>query len=124
GVGWAAALPDTTTVLSLYELPVSSYYEHTAQVGVGYRNHLPGLAHWGFQVTGGPTFYGAHFATLLPPDRRVAGTIQGRVQVGYQLGDVGLGVALGYAEPFGLKKRSYARDFVGGVNLGFFADWR
>ncbi|RKH06145.1 hypothetical protein D7V97_23025, partial [Corallococcus sp. CA053C] len=116
--------PDTTEVAGLYLVPVSSYYEHTAQVGFGYRNHLPGLAHWGFQVTSGPTFYGAHFANLLAPDRRIAGTVQGRVQVGYQLRDLGLGIALGYAEPFGLKKRSFARDFVGGVNLGFFADWR
>lgn len=121
GVGWAASLP--VTAVEGFFLPVDSYYEHTAQVGVGYRNHLPGMAHWGFQVTGGPTFYGAHFRTQ-PPDRRIAGTIQGRVQVGYQLGDVGLGLALGYAEPFGLSKRSFARDFVGGVNLGFFADWR
>ncbi|RKH21561.1 hypothetical protein D7X75_36805, partial [Corallococcus sp. CA031C] len=120
-VGWAASLPDTA--LEGFILPVNSYYEHTAQVGIGYRNHLPGQAHWGFQVTGGPVFYGAHFGTQ-PPDRRVAGAVQGRIQIGYQLSDVGVGLALGYAEPFGLKNRSFARDFVGGVSLGFFADWR
>ncbi|GMU01616.1 hypothetical protein KH5H1_57360 [Corallococcus caeni] len=122
GVGWAASLPDTA--LEGFFLPVSSYYEHTVQAGFGYRNHLPGKAHWGFQVTAGPTFYGAHFTTQ-PPDRRTAGTVQGRLQIGYQLErDVGVGLALGYSEPFGLKNRSFARDFVGGVNLGFFADWR
>lgn len=121
GVGWAASLPDTAR--EGFVLPVTSYYEHTAQLGFGYRNHLPGKAHWGFQVTGGPTFYGAHFTTQ-PPDRRIGGTVQGRLQIGYQLQDLGLGVAVGYAEPFGLKNRSLARDFVGGVNIGFFADWR
>ncbi|QAT84962.1 hypothetical protein EJ065_3400 [Corallococcus coralloides] len=124
GVGWAAVLPESALAGRNLYLPVSSYYEHTAQVGFGYRNHLPGKAHWGFQVTGGPTFYGAHFTTQ-PPDRRTAGTVQGRLQIGYQLQrDVGVGLAVGYAEPFGLKNRSFARDFVGGVNLGFFADWR
>jgi hypothetical protein len=121
GIGWAATLPETA--LAEYYLPVSSYYEHTAQLGFGYRNHLPGKIHWGFQVTAGPTFYGAHFKTQ-PPDRRVAGTVNGRFQMGYQLQDMALGLTLGYAEPFGLKNRSFARDFVGGVNLGFFANWR
>ncbi|RKH01345.1 hypothetical protein [Corallococcus carmarthensis] len=122
GVGWAASLPDTA--LQGFILPVSSYYEHTVQAGFGYRNHLPGNIHWGFQVTGGPTFYGAHFTTQ-PPDRRTAGSVQGRFQIGYQLPrDVGVGLALSYSEPFGLKNRSFARDFVGGVNVGFFADWR
>ncbi|MCY1042264.1 hypothetical protein OV208_13145 [Corallococcus sp. bb12-1] len=121
GVGWAASLPDTA--VEGYILPVNSYYEHTAQIGVAYRNHLPGQAHWGFQVSGGPVFYGAHFGTQ-PPDRRTAGIVQGRVQIGYQLSDVGVGLAVGYSEPFGLKKRSLARNFVGGVSLGFFADWR
>ncbi|WP_375744489.1 hypothetical protein NR800_06640 [Corallococcus interemptor] len=124
GVGWAASLPDSALESRNLYLPVSSYYEHNAQVGFGYRNHLPGKVHWGFQVTGGPTFYGAHFTTQ-PPDRRVAGSVQGRIQIGYQLPqDVGVGLALGYSEPFGLKNRSFARDFVGGVNIGFFADWR
>jgi hypothetical protein len=122
GVGWAAALPDTA--LENFYLPVTAYYEHTAQIGFGYRNHLPGGAHWGFQVTSGPTFYGAHFKTQ-PKDQRTAGTVQGRFQIGYEtLSNVGLGVAIGYSEPYGLKNRSFARELVGGVNLGFFADWR
>jgi hypothetical protein len=121
GVGWAATLPETA--LNGFYLPVTAYYEHTTQLGLGYRNHLPGKIHWGFQVTAGPTFYGAHFTTQ-PPDRRVAGTVHGRFQIGYQLQSSALGLTLGYAEPFGLKNRSFAREFVGGVNLGFFANWR
>ncbi|MBJ6762751.1 hypothetical protein JGU66_18455 [Myxococcaceae bacterium JPH2] len=122
GVAWAASLPDTA--VEGYDVPVSSYYEHTVQAGFGYRNHRDsGGLHWGFQVSGGPVFYGAHF-TNVPADKRVAGIVSGRVQVGYQWDAVGLGVAVGYSEPFMLKRRSVARDFVGGPMVGFFADWR
>lgn len=121
GLGWGASFPDTA--VEGYDVPIHSYYEHTAQVGIGYRNHLPGQAHWGFQVTGGPVFYGAHFANQ-PTDTRTAGIISGRIQVGYQWNAVGLGVAVGYSEPFQLKRRSLARSFVGGPMVGFFADWR
>ena len=38
--------------------------------------------------------------------------------------DVAVGVAVGYGEPFSVGRRSVARDYLGGVLLGFFADWR
>ena len=35
-----------------------------------------------------------------------------------------VGVAGGYGEPFSVARRSVARDYLGGVLVGFFADWR
>ncbi|MCE9673513.1 hypothetical protein LY474_37480 [Myxococcus stipitatus] len=121
GLGWAASMPtqdprEPRTMLG-------SYYEHTAQVGVGYRNHFREGLHWGFQVTGGPVFYGAHFDGE-PADKRTAGIVEGRIHIGYQLDQVAFGVAAGYGEPFGLKRRSLGRTFVGGPMFGLFADWR
>jgi len=75
-------------------------------------------------VTGGPVFYGAQFDGGLEPDRRVAGLIEGRIHLGYQFGDVAGGLAVGYGEPFGYKRRSLGRFFVGGPMLGLFVDWR
>jgi hypothetical protein len=123
GLGWGAAMP--TPEAGRPETFLGSYYEHTAQVGVGYRNHLPGRVHWGFQVTGGPVFYGGHFdGGVAPPDRRVAGLIDGRIHLGYQFGTAAAGVALGYGEPFGTKRRSLSRIYLGGPMLGLFVDWR
>ncbi len=122
GLGWAASTPDP--VAGELQSLLGSYYEHTAQVGIGYRNHLPGDVHWGFQVTGGPVFYGAHFDAGIPADHRTAGILEGRIHLGYQLGTTGVGAALGYSEPFGLKRRSLGRSFVGGPLFGLFVDWR
>ena len=121
-LGWASSFPDPDP--NEPRTLIGSYYEHSAQVGVGYRNHLPGSVHWGFQVTGGPVFYGAHFDGGTPADHRTAGIIEGRVHLGYQWGATAVGAAVGYAEPFGLKRRSLGRYFVGGPMFGLFMDWR
>lgn len=123
GLGWGAAMP--TREAGRPETFLGSFYEHSLQVGVGYRNHLPDAVHWGFQVTGGPVFYGAHFdGGVAAPDRRVAGIIEGRIHLGYQFGTAATGLAVGWGEPFGTKRRSLSRIYLGGPMLGLFADWR
>ncbi|MFY1825574.1 hypothetical protein ACN47A_06660 [Myxococcus fulvus] len=122
GLGWGARMP--TPEAGKPETNLGAYYEHTAQVGFGYRNHLPNAAHWGFQVTGGPVFYGAKFDGGPLPDKNVAGIVEGRIQIGYQFDTVAAGVAVGYGEPFGLKRRYLGRGFVGGPMVGLFMDWR
>ena len=122
GLGWAVAFPEQSATEP--QTFLGSFYEHSGQLGFGYRNQRPGGAHWGFQVTGGPVFYGAHFDRGLPADHRTAGIIEGRFHLGYQWGATGVGAAVGYSEPFGLKKRSLGRYFVGGPMFGLFVDWR
>lgn len=121
GVGWAAGLPETA--VEGFDAPIASFYEHTAMVGVGYRNQSPEGFHWGFQVTAGPVWYGAHFRDL-PHEMERAGLMEGRVQLGYRFDSVVLGVSGGYGEPFSYRRRSVSRQFVGGALFGFFADWR
>jgi hypothetical protein len=113
GGGWAAALPDT----------VDAFYEHTLMVGGAYRNQSPSGFHWGFQVTGGPLWYGAHLREV-PDERYTVGLVEGRVHLGYQVGRVALGVSGGYGEPFGHRRRSVASRHLGGLLVGVFADWR
>ncbi|HYH99930.1 hypothetical protein [Hyalangium sp.] len=121
GGGWAAGLPETA--LEGYDAPMHSFYQHTVMAGVGYRYQDPEGLHWGFQVTGGPVWYGAHFRDL-PAERLSAGLMEGRIHVGYRVGPVVLGVSGGYGEPFSYRRRSVARQFLGGALFGFFADWR
>jgi hypothetical protein len=61
---------------------------------------------------------------VAPPDRRVAGLIEGRIHLGYQFGKAAAGLAVGWGEPFGTKRRSLSRIYLGGPMLGVFADWR
>ncbi|WP_224360856.1 hypothetical protein [Hyalangium versicolor] len=121
GPGYSVARPDTA--VEGFDVPFNSFYENTAQIGLGYRQQTLGGLHWGFQVTGGPLWYGGHL-THLPDERYTVGLIEGRLQVGRQFGSIVLGGAIGYGEPFNFKRRSVVRPFAGGFLLGVFADWR
>jgi hypothetical protein len=113
GGGYAVGLPDT----------VDAFYEHTVMVGGAYRNQSPSGFHWGFQVTGGPLWYGAHLRDL-PDERSTVGLVEGRVHLGYQVGRVAFGVSGGYGEPFSHRRRRAASAYLGGLLVGLFADWR
>jgi len=121
GIGYAVVRPDTA--LEGYDVPVYTFYEHTAMVGLGYRNDSPDGLHWGFQVTGGPFWYGAHLGNL-DNEHYTVGLVEGRIQIGHTVGPLVLGVSGGIGEPFSFSKHSVARFMAGGVLLGLFADWR
>jgi hypothetical protein len=121
GGGFAAALPDT--VVAGRAEPMDAFFQHTVMVGGAYRNQSPSGFHWGFQVTGGPLWYGAHLRNL-PDERHMVGLVEGRVHLGYQVGRVAFGVSGGYGEPFSHSRRSLASQYLGGLLVGLFADWR
>jgi hypothetical protein len=121
GVGYAVAFP--STALEGYDIPINAFHENTITAGLGYRNQGAEGFHWGFQVTGGPLWYGAQL-TNVPDEHYTAGIVEGRIHLGYTFGPTVLGVSIGYGEPFSYRKRSVSRLFPGGVLLGFFADWR
>jgi hypothetical protein len=98
-------------------------YQHTAQLGLAYRGLYPNGFHWGLQVTTGPTFLGARFDTL-PRERRIIGSVEGRVQFGWRVASVAYGVSLGLSQPYVYPGRSAAAPYLGGLLLGVFADWR
>lgn len=121
GVGRSYALPSTAA--EGFNIPFTGFYEHTVMVGGAYRNQSPSGWHWGFQVAAGPVWYAAHYQGLANEDK-TGGLLEGRLQIGYRVGQVALGLAGGYAEPFSVGRRSVARNYVGGGLIGFFADWR
>lgn len=122
GLGRAVALPDIQ-IFGGPTVPFKSFYSHTAMAGAGYRNQNPSGWHWGFQVTTGPVWFGSRFEGFANEDH-VGGLIEGRVHVGRQLDKVALGLSVGYGEAFGVGRRNLSRNYLGGMLLGFFADWR
>lgn len=120
GLGFGASLPDSA--LEDADLPFKSFYAHTVMAGGAYRNHRGPGWHWGFQVTAGPVWYGARYEGAT--EDRVGGLLEGRFHLGRQFRQWGAGVSVGYGEPFSVARRSVAKEYVGGVLLGLFADWR
>lgn len=121
GVGRSFALP--STAVEGFDVPFKGFYEHTLMAGAAYRNQNPTGWHWGFQVTAGPVWYAAHYENF-PNESLTGGLLEGRLQIGYRVGQVALGLAGGYAEPFSVGRRNVAHNYVGGGLIGFFADWR
>jgi hypothetical protein len=117
GTGLAVVLPPG----------MSGFYEHVALLGFGYRN-TAGWFHWGFQIGLGPVWYQASF----PPgsvnlyENRVLGYAEGRLQAGVHLRrNLIIGIYVGYASPWKFSNDQFpGNGYVGGFDVGFFADWR
>jgi hypothetical protein len=121
GGGRSVATPDEA--LEFTDALLDSVSLYTAMVGAGYRNQRPGGWHWGFHVVTGPAFYGARFLNM-PQEDYFVGFLEGRAQLGHGVGPFVLGVAVGYGSSYNYKRRSEARPYVGGLQVGLFADWQ
>ncbi len=112
-------------------LPVSlpaelrALYQHVALAGVAYRS-TRALLHWGFQFGGGALWYRATY----PPgtrrfESRVVAWTEGRAELGLKLAPhVVAGLYVGYASAFDSSSNFPAVNYVGGLSLGLFANWR
>ena len=121
----AAALVRPDTVVEGDNVPLTSLQFYSLQVGVGYRSRRPSGLEWGFQLGTGPAWYGARFRGG-GKDREsyFVGLLDGRAQLGYRFGSLSLGVAVGYGDPYNYRRTSLARPYVGGPQVGLYADWR
>ena len=94
-------------------------------VGVGYTNRATGNLEWGFQVGTGPAWYQARFqGGSRSTENCLVGLLDGRVRIGYRFRALGLGLTVGYGDPYNYRRTSLARPYVGGLQLGLYADWR
>ncbi|ATB34347.1 hypothetical protein [Melittangium boletus] len=98
---------------------------YSLMVGVGYTSQQPTGVQWGFQLGTGPMWYRARFTgSTKAQESYVVGHLDGRARIGYRFGPIGLGVAVGYGDPYNYKRASLARPYIGGLQLGVYADWR
>jgi hypothetical protein len=109
------------------ETGMSEHYQHVALVGLGYRSTYEKF-HWGFQFGLGPVWYRTAYkkGSIYPFENRVLGYAEGRLQAGLRLAPhFILGIYFGYASPWTFSPVIYpGNTYVGGFNLGVFADWR
>jgi hypothetical protein len=94
-------------------------------VGVGYTNQQRTGFQWGFQLGTGPTWYRARLSGASKAEESyLVGLVDGRARIGYRFGSIGLGATVGYGDPYNYKRASLSRPYIGGLQLGLYADWR
>jgi hypothetical protein len=120
-VAFAAArpssIPDASGALTSLQL-------YSLLFGVGYTNRTESGLEWGFQVGTGPTLTQGRFTTSPARESAWMGLLEGRARIGYRFGPVGSGIVVGYGDPYNYKRSSRSRPFIGGLQLGLYADWR
>jgi hypothetical protein len=121
----AAAVDKPDTVIEGSNVPMTSLQLYSLLLGVGYRSRRESGVEWGFQIGTGPAWYKARFrGTTRDEESYVVGLLDGRAHLGYRFGPVSLGLAVGYGDPYNYRRASLARPYVGGFQLGLYADWR
>ena len=102
---------------------MTALYQHSLRAGAGFRSELSTGLDWGFQLAGGPLFYGSRF-TDLPRERGVLGFLEARGQLGRRLGSSIYGLTAGYVWLFQRSDGGNTVPFLGGWMIGLFADRR
>ncbi|HEY0096274.1 MAG TPA: hypothetical protein VGB96_18235 [Archangium sp.] len=121
----SVALLKPDTVVEGASVPMTSLQLYSLMFSVGYTSRRgPGLE-WGFQLGTGPAWYHARFSNGPRAEESYwVGLLDGRARIGYRFSSVSLGLAVGYGDPYNYRRASLARPYVGGLQLGFYADWR
>lgn len=102
---------------------MNSLYQATVLVGLGYDAVYSSGWAWGFQVLTGPKWYGARFDDY-EPEAGFGGTVEGRANIGINVGPVRLMASAGWAQLWVVPRTSIAAQFVGGPIFGVYVDWR
>ncbi|QRK05632.1 hypothetical protein JQX13_36590 [Archangium violaceum] len=120
---FAAIKPDS--VVEDATVPMTSLQLYSLVLAVGYTARRPSGLEWGFQLGTGPAWYAARFrGGSKAEESYFVGLLDGRARIGYRVGPMALGVTVGYGDPYNYRRTSLARSYVGGLQLGLYADWR
>ncbi|HZH15268.1 MAG TPA: hypothetical protein VE057_13025 [Archangium sp.] len=119
------ALLKPDTVVEDEDVLMRSLQLYSLMFAVGYTSRRgPGLE-WGFQLGTGPAWFHARFRNGPKEEESYwVGLLDGRARIGYRFSSVSLGLSVGYGDPYNYRRSSLARPYVGGLQLGFYADWR
>ena len=104
---------------------LASLQLYSLMFGVGYTNRTLSRVEWGFQLGTGPAWLRARLDAVSPSrESSLLGMLEGRARIGYRFGLVGMGATVGYGDPYNYRRTSRARPYIGGLQLGLYADWR
>ena len=120
---FAAVRPTSLTLDEKASLRSLQFY--SLMVGVGYTKRAETGLEWGFQINTGPAWYQARFTGGgRAQESYFVGMLDGRARIGYRFAPIGLGVTVGYGDPYNYRRTSLARPYIGGLQFGLYADWR
>lgn len=98
-------------------------HQESLSFGLGYRFNR-GPIHWGLHAGAGPVFYGAVFERAAVNISNVWLQIEGRVQLGINVGPVALAGFFGIGTLPSFDDRSAGAPYLGGFLVGLLVNWR
>jgi hypothetical protein len=107
--------------------PLTELHQWHIHAGVAYEGDWGSGWHVGARITAGVTIYGANYVTIdgpLKEDTSTTGTVEGRIEGGYRVGRVVIGINFGVLQPWNKDPRQYSPNDIGGFAGGIFFNWR
>jgi hypothetical protein len=119
------ALIKPDTVVEGADVDLTQLQLYSLMFAAGYTSRRGRGLEWGFQLGTGPAWFRARFRNAPRAEESYwGGLLDGRARIGYRFSSVSLGLAVGYGDPYNYRRASLARSYIGGLQLGFYADWR
>jgi hypothetical protein len=128
GGGWAVGKRSVTNENA--DPPLTELHQWHVLAGVAYEGDWAQGWHVGGRITAGVTIFGANYQNPIPggpaihEDTSTAGTVEGRLEGGYRVGRVVIGLTIGVNQPWSKDPRLYSPNDIGGFCGGIFFNWR
>jgi len=128
GGGWAVSKRSATN--ENQDPPLTELHQWQVLAGISYEGDWAQGWHVGGRVTAGVSIFGANYQNPIPggvpihEDTSTAGTVEGRLEGGYRVGRVVIGVTVGVTQPWNKDPRLYSPNDIGGFSAGLFFNWR
>ena len=128
GGGWAVGKRSVTNENA--DPPVTELHQWQILAGIAYEGDWAQGWHVGGRITAGVSIFGGNYVNPIaggPPiheDTSTAGTVEGRLEGGYRVGRVVIGLTIGVTQPWSKDPRLYSPNDIGGFSSGIFFNWR
>jgi len=127
GGGWAVGKRSVTN--ENLDPPMTELHQWHILGGLAYEGDWAQGWHVGGRVTAGVTIFGANYIDIttgapLHEGTSTAGTVEARLEGGYRVGRVVIGLTIGVLQPWNKDPRLYSPNDIGGFSSGIFFNWR